>query len=117
MADFAKIFKLLRLEKNLSQQDLADRLKISKSSVSMYERGEREPDFEMLENIADLFNVDIDFLLGRTDKTTKVISDGDSSAHFDTTEYTPAELDRIKEFASFLKSNRKPDDEKGKNLA
>ena len=36
----------------------------------MYETGAREPDFETLEKIADFFNVDIDFLLGRTDKTT-----------------------------------------------
>ena len=32
----------------------------------MYERGEREPKFEMLENIADYFNVDMNFLLGKT---------------------------------------------------
>ena len=36
----------------------------------MYENGNREPDFETLEMIADFFNVDIDYLLGRTDKTT-----------------------------------------------
>ena len=36
----------------------------------MYETGAREPDFETLEKIADFFNVDIDYLLGRTDKTT-----------------------------------------------
>lgn len=36
----------------------------------MYESGDREPDFETLELIADFFNVDIDYLLGRTMKTT-----------------------------------------------
>ena len=36
----------------------------------MYERGERQPNFELLEAIGDFFNVDIDYLLGRTDKTT-----------------------------------------------
>lgn len=35
----------------------------------MYETGAREPDFETLEKIADFFNVDIDYLLGRTEKT------------------------------------------------
>jgi transcriptional regulator with XRE-family HTH domain len=116
MADFARIFKLLRTEKNLSQQELADRLGISKSAVSMYERGEREPAFEALEAIADFFNVDIDFLLGRSDKTTKVICGNTVTAQFDSTEYTAEELDRIKEFAAFLKSSRK-DDEKGERLA
>ena len=33
----------------------------------MYERGEREPSFEVLETIADYFNVDLDYLLGKTD--------------------------------------------------
>ena len=36
----------------------------------MYETGAREPDFETLEIIADFFNVDIDYLLGRTNQTT-----------------------------------------------
>ena len=36
----------------------------------MYETGAREPDYETLEMIADFFNVDIDYLLGRTNKTT-----------------------------------------------
>jgi transcriptional regulator with XRE-family HTH domain len=38
----------------------------------MYEAGKREPDFETLEAIADFFNVDMDYLLGRTDKTTYI---------------------------------------------
>lgn len=70
MADFSTIFKLLRTKSGLSQQELADKLGISKSSVNMYERGERQPNFETLELIADYFNVDIDYLLGRTNKTT-----------------------------------------------
>ena len=36
----------------------------------MYETGAREPDFETLELIADFFNVDIDYLIGRTNQTT-----------------------------------------------
>ena len=74
MAQFNVILKLLRNEKNMSQQELADALKISKSAINMYERGERQPNFETLELIADYFNVDIDYLLGRTNKTTKIIS-------------------------------------------
>lgn len=38
MAQFDKILKLLRNEKNMSQQELADALGISKSSINMYER-------------------------------------------------------------------------------
>lgn len=107
MAQFDRILKLLRTEKKMSQQELADALGISKSSINMYERGERQPNFEVLEIIADFFNVDIDYLLGRTTKTTKIINPNTIAAHFDGDEYTEEELDRIKEFAAFVKSNRK----------
>lgn len=70
MADFSRVLRMLRTNTGLSQQALADKLGLSKSAVNMYERGEREPSFEVLEIIADFFNVDIDYLLGRTDKTT-----------------------------------------------
>ena len=107
MAQFDRILKLLRTEKKMSQQELADALGISKSSINMYERGERQPNFEVLETIADFFNVDIDYLLGRTTKTTKIINPNTIAAHFDGDEYTEEELDRIKEFAAFVISNRK----------
>ncbi|WP_368200609.1 helix-turn-helix domain-containing protein [Agathobacter rectalis] len=107
MAQFDRILKLLRTEKEMSQQELADALGISKSSINMYERGERQPNFEVLEAIADFFNVDIDYLLGRTTKTTKVINPTTIAAHFDGDEYTEDELKRIKEFAEFIKSSRK----------
>ena len=67
MATFNERLKALRTEKGWSQQRLADELEISKSSVNMYERGEREPSFETMEAIADIFNVDMDYLYGRTD--------------------------------------------------
>ena len=67
MATFSERLKSLRQEKGWSQQRLADELKLSKSSVNMYERGEREPGFETMEAIADLFNVDMNYLYGRTD--------------------------------------------------
>lgn len=67
MGMFAERFKTLRLKHDLSQQELADELNISKSSVSMYEREQREPDFETLETIADFFNVNMDYLIGNSD--------------------------------------------------
>jgi transcriptional regulator with XRE-family HTH domain len=65
MGNFASVFKELRIKSGLTQQDIADRLKISRSSVGMYESGEREPGFELLESIADFFNVDMNYLLGK----------------------------------------------------
>ena len=56
MPKFSDRFKQLRTERRLSQQNLADQLGFSKSSVNMYERGEREPGLESMETLADYFN-------------------------------------------------------------
>lgn len=64
---FSKILKDLRLEKKLIQKELGCKLGISLSSISMYERGERQPDLETLIKISKFFNVTTDYLLGLTD--------------------------------------------------
>lgn len=73
MSKFSEKFKELRQSRNLSQQQLADYLHTSKSSVNMYERGEREPGLEMLEAIADYFNVDMDYLIGKSDIANRTL--------------------------------------------
>lgn len=60
----------LRREANLSQAELAQRLKISPSAVGMYEQGRREPSIELLVNMAQVFGVSTDFLL--TGKTVEI---------------------------------------------
>lgn len=72
--DFANRLRELRMSKGLSQGDLANKLGVSKSRISMYEVGSRQPDFEMLEKIADYFNVDIDYLLGKENVSTYVMT-------------------------------------------
>ena len=79
MATFKVRLKELRQSKGLTQRALAERLNISKSAVSMYENGSREPDHETTELIADFFNVDIDYLVGRSDMTTKFINPNSES--------------------------------------
>lgn len=76
MGDFQNVFKKLRLSHGYTQAELADALGISRSRIGMYETGAREPDFETLEIIADFFNVDTDYLLGRTNKTTFIPNTG-----------------------------------------
>lgn len=75
MGDFANRLKALRNSHGLTQDEFAKKIKITRSRLGMYETGQREPDFETLEVIADFFNVDTDYLLGRTDKTTVIIRD------------------------------------------
>ena len=56
---FKDMLKYYRMREGLSQKALATRLGLSASTISMYEVGEREPDFETEEKIADFFNVDL----------------------------------------------------------
>ena len=60
--------KALRKERNVSQLKLALDLNMNQNSVSRYETGEREADYETLIQFADYFDVSLDYLLGRTDK-------------------------------------------------
>ncbi|EIS9525392.1 TPA: helix-turn-helix domain-containing protein [Clostridioides difficile] len=55
--------KSLRLEKNMTQEEFAESLCISRPALSLYESNKRKPDFEVLKKIAEYFNVSIDFLL------------------------------------------------------
>lgn len=64
---FGMVLRSLRTRNNMTQKQLADALGVSESRIGMYERCQREPDFEMLEAIADYFNVDMNYLTGRSD--------------------------------------------------
>ena len=55
----------LRKKQNMSQKELSEKIGVSRSTIGMYETGEREPDFETLEALADVFNVNMDTLLGK----------------------------------------------------
>ncbi|MFB9278538.1 helix-turn-helix domain-containing protein [Cohnella cellulosilytica] len=56
----------LRDQRGLTQEELAASLGISRAALSHYEKSRREPDTETLGKIADLFQVSIDYLVGRT---------------------------------------------------
>ena len=64
---FEKRLKKLREEKKLTQKDIAKYLGVSDRSVGYYENGQRMPPLDILEKIADYFDVSVDYLLGRTD--------------------------------------------------
>lgn len=65
---FCDILKQLRKRKGMTQGDLCSALGVSRSTVSMYELGERMPDYEMMKTIAELFNVDLNYLYGIAQK-------------------------------------------------
>lgn len=112
MANFSAILKRLREELQLTQEQLSNRLNISRSRLASYEQGVREPDLETLEIFADFFNVDIDYLVGRSDHSTKLTQDNEIhtiAAHKNNRDeaWTPEELEEIERFKEFVKLKRK----------
>ena len=65
--EFAERLKELRTRKHISQYDLAKKLGVSKSTISMMEIGSRQPSIEMMESLCDFFNVSMDYLRGKED--------------------------------------------------
>lgn len=63
MANVGKNIKLLRKQKNMTQDELAGRLFVSRQTVSNYENGKSNPDIEMLIKIAEILDVDVNILI------------------------------------------------------
>lgn len=123
-AVFTDNIKKLLTERNMSYAELAANLGVGKSTVSMWMSGKSLPRMELLDALADIFNVSVNDLT--TDRIGKDIHVLDTSkmsksfvnlvrdvqtdalaAHFDGSEYTEEELEEIKKFAEFVKSKRK----------
>lgn len=62
-----KRLKELRRQRRITQQKLAIELGMSQNTISRYESGEREADYQTLILFADYFDVSVDYLLERTD--------------------------------------------------
>ena len=69
MVDFGETLKMLRRRAGLTQKELADRLWVSKATVSYYEQSLRAPSPEILVKISNVFHVSTDYLLGLKEKT------------------------------------------------
>ena len=69
MQDFGKRIKELRQKAGLTQQQLAERIWVSKAAISNYELYERNPSPEILIKLARVFHVSTDYLLGIEEKT------------------------------------------------
>lgn len=66
---FGKKLKELRLERGLTQSDIGKLVHKGDSTVRMWELRNSEPDYETVSILADYFNVSIDYLLGRNEKS------------------------------------------------
>lgn len=125
-----KRIRMLRKELGLKQEELADKLNFSKSSIGMYERNERKPDYETLQKIANFFGVTRSYLLGDTDEKDDVNKrydplteinkllkkyDIDQSGFFDIDKWKamgPDEIRELESYFEFITSRAKEKNEK-----
>ena len=76
--------KILRSEAKLTQKEIAEKLNISQKGYSYWERGEREPNNDSLQKLANLFKVTTDYLLGNTNIKNQKQFDEDLEKSLDT---------------------------------
>lgn len=80
--NYADILKSLRLEAEMTQKELAEKLQIGQSTIVGYERNEREPTVTNLKKYADYFNVSMDYLSGRTDDLGFLVTNSGENIFF-----------------------------------
>ena len=68
--DFKERLKELRKKRGYSQVALAEKIGVSKSTIGAYETGDIKPSIEVLETLADFFNVNLSYLMGEEDGST-----------------------------------------------
>ena len=100
--------KELRNRTGLYQQELADIMNVSKSTIAMWETNKREPSSEMLVALANFFEVTTDFLLGvSTDtETNKKDTSLINEVSMILCNFTEEELLDIKKYSNFLRWSR-----------
>lgn len=84
----------------MKQSELAEALCTKQTTVSGWEVGRREPDFDTLMKMADLFNCSVDELIGR-EKAPTVENDGERKV-IDISKLNNANQDRVEDYISLL---------------
>ena len=74
MNNFSEKIKKFREENNLTQQDFADKVHVSRQAVSKWENGNSYPNYEILKDIADILNTTVDELLSKEEIDKETIN-------------------------------------------
>ncbi|HHX50558.1 MAG TPA: helix-turn-helix transcriptional regulator [Clostridia bacterium] len=93
----------LRIEKGMTRKKVAAHLRIDQSTYGKYELGKREPDYDILRELAELYNTSVDYLLGRTNIRTPIET---IATHHNEDEWTEEEREDIEAFKEFVRMRR-----------
>lgn len=111
--EFGERLRDLREEKELTRADLAKKLNVSYSAVSKYETNVRFPDKEALTDLADFFDVSLDYLLCRSDiretaekilnkSKARFLVSAPERAYNTDEDLTPEAIEEIEKFKEFV---------------
>ena len=100
--------KMLRNETGMSQMAVAEKLGITQQAYANYERGARQPDLNMLLKISELFNVSVDYIIGKNDSAniSNELQGIDFALYGETKDLTDAEKQDILSYIKFKKAQR-----------
>lgn len=117
--DIGERIKAARKSAGLTQKQLGEKLGVSAAMIAQYETGKRTPKIDTIQKIANAVNASIDptFALHSFVEAANNLYDSIENelkkqqpptiaAHFNADEYTPEELEEIRQFAEFVKSKR-----------
>ncbi|PET03963.1 transcriptional regulator [Bacillus cereus] len=108
MKTFGNIIRDLRKQKGITQKELAQSLQLSESTIGMYERNERQPDYNTLIRIADYFRVSTDFLLGRDFEAEGKSNDSEVDRWLNDIKLAPPQKrEELKRFWNFIMQEEK----------
>lgn len=113
---FPERLKQLRKEAHLTQKQLAEKLFVDQTSISYWETGKTKPDFDKQTELAELFDVSLDYLRGKSDTkkspATEVASDEEVEALRNLVrQLTPEQQAELLRYGQYLAS-QKPDSSK-----
>lgn len=123
MKKLSYVLRSLRIREDLTQEELAKKLNVTRSTIGMYETGERTPTLETLEKYADYFNVDMNYITGRTEKeyyhdlqtkqiAQEIFENKDLRVLFDASRgATPEDLKIVKDLLTQLINRERRNDE------
>lgn len=102
------VLKKLRTERKLSRKFLAEELDMGEATIQAYEDGLRNPSLEKLQQIANYFNVPVDYILGNIDYKPELVRFAFHGGLLDDmNNLTEKEMDDVKDFVQFIKTRKK----------
>lgn len=105
--EFSVRLKELRVDNDMSQTELAEKLNLKASAISKYEKGITQPSIDTLKNLAEIFSVTVDYLIGMSDIKNP----------YSNSQITPNEADLIEHFRQLNYENKIRIDERIKTMA